>query len=458
LSVLPQSLIVQLAEPSGDGGHVVQFTSIPVPSQPNLVYAYVHRLDSQTNTTFAVDTTASNGKAEVQVVLGQTAGSAPIVVAVPDFGIADTIRFTATPGRATGISVAPKDTTVTVQGTVTLRGGVTDSYGNVRSDPVTFAVLSGPATISGATVTGTGVGAASVLMTGGGVSDTAFVSVVPSGVLAAGSGAGLRIFNIDGSGMQIVPTPVGSARWSPSGTVLAFDQTVQGLSDGSSTLATITPMDAVTPVDVSNGLFDQWPQWSRDGTTIYYSKISAGATSAIWHVTPSGTSDDSVSIQDPSFDVYPSPSPDGSELAYIADLSSTSDLRILTLSTGAVTPLHIVAWSPVWAPTGETIAYLNQFSTSGQIAVVNADGSGQRVLSGATYNANFDWSPDGQYIVAQNAVTQRLDLITVATGATFPLTYSAGYYAPSWKPTGGGSPQRVPRAAAPRVRGIGRRR
>ena len=258
--------------------------------------------------------------------------------------------------------------------------------------------------------------------------------------------------------MQIVPTPVGSARWSPSGTVLAFDQTVQGLSDGSSTLATITPMDAVTPVDVSNGLFDQWPQWSRDGTTIYYSKISAGATSAIWHVTPSGTSDDSVSIQNPSFDVYPSPSPDGSELAYIADLSSTSDLRILTLSTGAVTPLHIVAWSPVWAPTGETIAYLNQFSTSGQIAVVNADGSGQRVLSGATYNANFDWSPDGQYIVAQNAVTQRLDLITVATGATFPLTYSAGYYAPSWKPTGGGSPQRVPRAAAPRVRGIGRRR
>jgi Tol biopolymer transport system component len=460
LSVLPQSLIVQLLEPSGDGGHVVQFASVAVPSESFLDYAYVKRLDMQSGSTFAVDTTTSNGRAEIQVVLGQIAGPAPIVVSVPDFGIVDTITFTATPGRAVGISVAPKDTTLAVNGTATLRGGAVDQYGNVRSDPVVFSALSGSATVSGATVTGTGIGPASILVTSNGLSDTAFVGVVPAGVLAAGSSAGLRIFNLDGSGMHVVSvaTGIGNVRWAPSGASLAYDQTFEGQDDGGSTLYTITPSGTISSVDVSPGFRDQWPQWSRDGSTIYYSKIG-GAGSSMWHVTPGGTSDDSVPNQNPNFDIFPSPSPDGSKLAYVADLSSTSDLRVLTVSTGAVTDLHLVAWAPVWAPTGQTIAYINQLNYSGQIALVNADGTGQRLLSTATYQQNFDWSPDGLYIIAQNANTGQFDLIIVASGATLPLPYTAGFYSPTWNPTSGSSAQRIP-TAAPRARTntMGRRR
>jgi WD40-like Beta Propeller Repeat len=454
LSVLPQSLIIQLVEAGGDGGHVVQFSSIAVPSESFLDYAYVKRLDTQVAGTFAVDTTTETGRADIQVVLGQTAGPAPIVVSVPDFGIVDTVTFTATPGRAWGISVSPKDTTVAVNGTATLRGGAVDRYGNVRTDPVVFSALSGPATVSGATVTGTGIGPASVLVTSNGLSDTAFVGVVPAGVLAAGSSAGLRIFNLDGSGMQVVSveTGIGNVRWAPSGTRLAFDQTSGGQDDGGSTLYTMTPSGTISPVDVSPGFRDQWPQWSRDGSTIYYSKIG-GAGSSMWHVTSSGTSDDSVPNQNPNFDIFPSPSPDGSKLAYVADLSSTSDLRILTVSTGAVTDLHLVAWAPVWAPTGQTIAYINQLNYSGQIALVNADGTGQRLLSTAIYQQDFDWSPDGQYIIAQNVNTGQFDLIIVATGVTLPLPYTVGFYSPTWNPTSGGGAQRVP-TAAPRTRTV----
>ena len=138
--------------------------------------------------------------------------------------------------------------------------------------------------------------------------------------------------------------------------------------------------------------------------------------------------------QNPNFDIFPSPSPDGSKLAYVADLSSTSDLRILTVSTGAVTDLHLVAWAPVWAPTGQTIAYINQLNYSGQIALVNADGT-------------------GQYIIAQNVNTGQFDLIIVATGVTLPLPYTVGFYSPTWNPTSGGGAQRVP-TAAPRTRTV----
>jgi Tol biopolymer transport system component len=452
LSTLPQAVILQLAEAGDLYGHVVQFTSVAVPSSSGF-YAYVHRLDSQFPTTFVADTTSAEGRVEIEVVLGAVAGTVPIIVAVPDFGLVDTITFTATPGKAVTVSVAPKDTTIMLNGSVTLRGGLTDAYGNVLPDPVTFTVLTGPAVVSGTTVTGTAVGIASILATAGGKSDTAYVTALPTGVLAAGSPAGLRIFNIDGSGMQGVNVLVGSVRWSPSGTSLAFDQTFDGLADGSTTLYTITPTGTTTAVDVSPNYFDQWPQWSRDGATIYYSKIS-GPGSALWHVTPSGGGDDSVSNQHPSFDIFPSPSPDGSKLAYIADLGSTADLRILTLSSGAVTDLNIVAWAPVWGPTGQ-IAYLNQYASSGQIAVANADGSGQRVLSGTIYDAGFDWSPDGQYIVANNGTG--LDLIVVATGATLALPNTGSFFSPSWNPSASAGALRVP-SAAPRAHAIQRRR
>jgi hypothetical protein len=458
LSTLRQALIMQLSAAGGAGGHVIQFTAVQVPTNPYEYYAYVHRLDSDQPTTFAVDTTTLVGRAEIQVVLGQVAGPAPLIVAVPDLGIVDTVTFTATPGNPVTISVLPKDTSIVVNASETLRGGATDAYGNVRSDPVTYSVLSGPASVSGATVTGTAVGRVSILVSASSKVDTAYVSVVPSGTLAAGWSGTIRTFNLDGSGMQTVSgaTNVGAVRWAPSGTSLVYDQTSAGLYDGSSSIFTVTLAGTVAAVDVSPGYYDQWPQWSRDGSTIYYSKISNG--SAIWHVTPTGTSDDSVANQNPSFDIFPSPSPDGTELAYIADFSSTSDLRILTLATGAVTDLNVEAWAPVWSPTGQQIAYLNQTNYSAPIAIVNADGTGQRVLTTQAYQQNFDWSPDGQYIVAQNTAGGEFDLINVATGETLPLKFTtSSYYSPAWQPTTGASPQRVP-AAVPRAKTIFGRR
>jgi WD40-like Beta Propeller Repeat len=451
LSSLPQALVMQLNEPSGVSGHIVQFSSVQVPNAGGY-YAYVHREDSNQPTTFAVDTTLAAGRVEVQVVLGTKAGKAPVIVSVPDFGIVDTVTFTVTPGNLAAITVSPKDTTVSLNGTVTYVGGAADTYGNVLSLPVTYSILSGSATVSGATVTGTGVGQVSVLLTASAKVDTAYIAVLPAGTIAAVAGGVIHIFNLDGSGMQTVPnaTSVGAVRWGPSGTILAYDQTISGFYDGSGLIHTVTTAGEVAVVDNTPGEYDQWPAWSRDGSTIYYAKIVGGSESAIWHATPAGANDDSVTTQNPSFDVFPSPSPDGTELAYSADETSTADLRILTLATGAVTDLHIEGWCPVWSPVGQQIAYLTQPGTAGQIAVANADGSGQHVLNTNSYQQNFDWSPDGLYLIAVNANTDQLEVIPVSTGTGLPIGIT-GYYSPTWQPTSGASPSRVPKSAPQRL-------
>jgi Tol biopolymer transport system component len=258
--------------------------------------------------------------------------------------------------------------------------------------------------------------------------------------------------------MQTVPnaTAVGTMRWSPAGTSIVYDQTLDGgFYGGSSALYTVTPSGTVTRVDTSAGYEDVWPQWSRDGSTIYFSKLYGSATGTMWQVTPSGANDDSLASQSPSYDIFPSPSPDGSQLAYV---TSGQDLRILTLATGAVTDLHIGAWAPVWSPTGSQIAFIT--SAIGQIVLVNSDGTGQRALTAASvyYQQDFDWSPDGKYIVALNESTGLLDLITVSTGETEPLSYTGWFYSPAWKPASGSSALRVPGGAPRAGTPFGRRR
>jgi Tol biopolymer transport system component len=438
LSTLPQAVIVKLSETTS-AGQVVQFQT--------LSGAYVHRLDSPQPTTFAIDTTDLHGEAAIQVVFSNTAGPVSITASVPFYGVTDTITFTALPGAATRLVATPKDTTIIVGNTATLHGYVTDQYGNARSDAVTYSVLNGPVTLSSNVATVTASGVASILVTADTFADTLYVAGLPTGSFAASNGNEITIFNFDGTVVQSITSTVGNVgaiRWSPSGTTLVFDQTAYGQTQGSGTIYTLTLGGTFTPIDQS-GPYDQWPSWSRDGSTIYFSRIT-GAGSTLWRVSPTGTNDDSLPNQTPSFDVFSSPSPDGTQLAYVADMTSTADLRLLSVSTGAVTSLRTAsAWSPAWAPTGNTIAYLGSIDTPGPIELINADGTGQRTLTTAWYAADFDWSPDAQWIIAAQQ-PGGINLINVASGITIPIPNTTNFWSPAWQPTSGSAGARVRRA------------
>ncbi|HTD60718.1 MAG TPA: hypothetical protein VK679_08695, partial [Gemmatimonadaceae bacterium] len=125
---------------------------------------------------------------------------------------------------------------------------------------------------------------------------------------------------------------------------------------------------------------------------------------------------------------FPSPSPDGTSVAYVVPGDAT--VEILNLSNGVSTPLgSIVANSTAWSPSENVIAY----NANGIISTIHPDGTGQRALTGPTYEYQIGWSPDGNWIVARNLNTRKIDLISVtAPNLILPLGYTGAVDSPTW--------------------------
>ncbi len=449
-STLPQALVIHVALPNGgtNAGQVVQFSTIQ-PSAPGGAIAYVSLLTSPSQSLTVADSTDRTGMASVQIIFGTLAGVAKVQIAVPALKYIDTASFTVLPGHADTIAITPSDTLLPVGKQVTLHAASADRAGNPRpGDVVTYKVRYGGVSLSGNVVTTTAPGLASVVGATGGATDSALISVVPSGTLVATSDTGgVIMFNLDGSGFQAV-TRVGATdvKWAPSGTSVVFicPQPFNVLPVCTSDLH-----GNVDTLDLSSSPADAWPFYSRDGTWIYYSHIGEGGI--LERVHPDGSMADSLHSLVPGDDYWPSPSPDGTMLAYV-DLVS-GNLRLLTIATGAVVDMGIIAHSPAWSPNSNQIAYLASDGGTGSLAVINSDGSGQRALgsAGSQYYFDIDWSPDGQWIVGRELATAKIDVINVATNRVMPLAFTGFVGSPAWQPGSGTSASAVRLRAAPSV-------
>jgi len=178
---------------------------------------------------------------------------------------------------------------------------------------------------------------------------------------------------------------------------------------------------------------DSLPAWSSNGVDVAFVRSAAGRTSRVLDMTSAGRSvhvaDDGTlrgwvpgtqdllvqidgehtllqgdSIKEPPLNEFlgvdASASPDGSRVAYLR--AGTIYVAPTTVSGGeraiatGIAPTSTDVVGPAWSPDGTRIA----ISTGDSLELVQADGSGSRVL---TQGANPSWSPDGKTIAFDRA-------------------------------------------------------
>lgn len=129
-------------------------------------------------------------------------------------------------------------------------------------------------------------------------------------------------------------------------------------------------------------------------------------------------------------------SPDGTRLAFQSQRTGNDDIFVMNADGSGLTQLtdnRDYDGEPAWSPDGKEIAFISRRSSGNQsyfLYVMNADGSGQRVLAANAYSSRPAWSYSGKrilYDAFDPANGQRLYVYDFANGSVratghFPLS------------------------------------
>ncbi|HEX8209907.1 MAG TPA: hypothetical protein VF584_06935 [Longimicrobium sp.] len=366
------------------------------------------------------DTTDAEGVAAVRVRFGTVAGSGKLTVSVPSLGYQDTARYTVTPGAPARVVMAPRDTFVLMDASVTLRPSITDRLGNVRPDAPTLTASAG-VTVSGNTVTTPNFGSHRVRAEFPGLSpDSAAIVALPRGRIAGTTAAYVRtlvMMDLDGGNRTTVslPAPISRLDWAPDGRIVAG----AGEISGKQTLYAVSSTGQVTPLYPDSTTDSRgYPVFSGDGRYLFFLGRPAGGfsySSRVWRANADGTNPQPTSIvMEEIWGTAYGPSPDGSRVAYL-----NSSFNLSMSQATMLTESRMASWS--WSPLGDLVAF-NSNSVTG---VVKPDGTGQRIFS-STFTGvgdqNIDWSGDGKYIVFRTSGSKMV-ILEVATGARAVLPF-----------------------------------
>lgn len=445
-ATLPQALTVEVRDSSGSlaPNTVVRFNTLPASNLTNsaVVGLLVSGLEQGQFGSFASASTNESGRASVVVQMGMVSGPVRLVASVPTLALVDTISLVALPGAPVRIAPLSADTGVTLGATIHVRVVVMDRAGNPRPDPVTFDPSPDPtiATVTGdGTVTGVKVGQTPFTAHGNNQSAIAWVTVVPSGTLAAvdPNRNGVAVVNLDGSGYDFVAScdcaysGNGGPRWGDAGAIVFSNK---------GRLFSIVP--GGSPVQLNSAgtpgaTTEAWPDYApATRTTVYSAQVSLDSTgwnyqwrlfarAANGAVTP-------LSAEAPTDLAWRGAvSPDGTKIAYVTVVNAKPSIRVYDVASGITSSWSVPGQNPRWSPKGDRIAFVQPIS--GPISLMNADGTNIHQLTTISYSEiPFDWSPDGAWIIARTPAAHA-ELVNTVTAERVPVTYLDQYLMLAWK-------------------------
>jgi hypothetical protein len=427
-------LVVDVRDSTGapaPPGLLVQFTTI---NQDRGLEMFVAPLSSTRYTGSATSTTDETGRASVQVALGGIAGPARVVVSVPALAVQDTARFTVTPGNLARVVAAPFDTAVMVGRSYKARGGSADRNGNPRPDPATWSSSDPGLTVtSDGQVTGVVAGRYTLSVSNATGSASSSVNVMPVGrfVTLAANISQTQITTMDADGTnETVLTTVNQ------GTQGAFPAWIPGTNTviymsftDSHRLYTVTPGASPQPFlsSVPATMTQQAePRPSADGKWVYFSALDSRCVGGGYCVARARSDGTGVELVITGPSRAPSPSPDGSKVAYASDLG----FRVFDVATKTSSPWAGNGFWPTWSPDGAQIVSLAPDGTA--LSFVAPDGTGARTVKPAVpLGAVLAWSPDGKWVIGHPSGSSAL--INASSGVTLPLTFPVGRFVTSMK-------------------------
>lgn len=198
----------------------------------------------------------------------------------------------------------------------------------------------------------------------------------------------------------------------------------------------------------SGGTGDPTP--SPDGSRIAFVRYNNYGDTDIFVVNRDGTGLTRLTTESVSED-QPAWSPDGQRIAFRSWPQGTGpDIWVMDASDGGnATNLtgqgnvsqNSPAWSPVQIDGGYRIAYVQAENGEGHIWTMKADGTDRRqITSGAFYDDQPAWSPDGSTIAFQrNGAATFGDIYLVDAGGGSMrglVSLPFGQFAPAWSPDG----------------------
>jgi Tol biopolymer transport system component len=233
---------------------------------------------------------------------------------------------------------------------------------------------------------------------------------------SAGPSGGLCLARPDGS--RRVRLLAGEARaptWSPDGRFVAFARGGK-----------IVVANARGRIVRRFGSLGADPAWSPDGSRIAY---AAGApASRIVVANRNGRTLTSISTGR-NFASGPTWSPNSGRLAYAEQLeidrpSQPGSNRVFVVNADGSGRRLLVASAaePAWSPDGSRIAYIayaSPLADTGQVAVIGLDGAGaRRVTSGGAPETGPVWSPNGRVIAFVRRVGSSTTVVAIRPDGT----------------------------------------
>jgi len=147
---------------------------------------------------------------------------------------------------------------------------------------------------------------------------------------------------------------------------------------------------------------------------------------------------------DPAF------SPDGRQVAYIAQDEKERNFNVYVKLIGAGQPLRLTSNSeqerfPTWSPDGRYIAFLRNTEQGNDVYLISALGGPEHKLTeAAAYDCTVSWSPDGELLAIADQIASKepisISVVSLEDGtkrkATWPPPDSLGDVYPAFSPDG----------------------